>query len=98
MSRPLRIEFPGAFYHVTSRGNERKAIFYSDEGRLFFSDVLAKVCRRFNWIVHAYCQMDNHYHLLVETPDGNLSKGMRHLNGVYMQRFNRKQNRIGHVF
>jgi len=98
MSRPLRIEFPGAFYHVTSRGNERKAIFYSDGDRLIFSDVLADVCRRFNWIVHAYCQMDNHYHLLVETPDGNLSKGMRHLNGVYTQRFNRKQNRIGHVF
>jgi len=84
--------------HVTSRGNERKAIFYSDGDRLIFSDVLAEVCRRFNWIVHAYCQMDNHYHLLVETPDGNLSKGMRHLNGVYTQRFNRKQNRIGHVF
>jgi REP element-mobilizing transposase RayT len=98
MSRPLRIEFSGAFYHVTSRGNERKAIFYSDEDRLIFLDVLAEVCRRFNWIVHAYCQMDNHYHLLVETPDGNLSKGMRHLNGVYTQRFNRKQNRIGHIF
>jgi REP element-mobilizing transposase RayT len=98
MSRPLRIEFPGAFYHVTSRGNERKAIFYSDGDRLIFSDVLEEVCRRFNWIVHAYCQMDNHYHLLVETSDGNLSKGMRQLNGVYTQRFNRKQNRVGHVF
>jgi REP element-mobilizing transposase RayT len=98
MARPLRIEFPNALYHITSRGNERQPIYRQDEDRLLFLDVLKEVCRRFNWLVHAYCLMDNHYHLLVETPDGNLSKGMRHLNGVYTQRFNRKQQREGHVF
>jgi REP element-mobilizing transposase RayT len=98
MSRPLRIEYAGALYHVTSRGNARAAIYLSDDDRDLFLAVLGEVCQRFNWIVHAYCLMDNHYHLLVETPDGNLSKGMRQLNGVYTQRFNRKQGRVGHVF
>lgn len=78
MSRPLRIEFAGALYHVTSRGDGREDIYL---------DVLAKARERFNWTVHAYCLMGNHYHLLLETPDGNLSKGMRYLNGVYTQRF-----------
>ena len=63
-----------------------------------FLDVLAEVSERFNWTVHSYCLMGNHYHLLLETPDSNLSKGMRHLNGVYTQRFNRKHKRVGHVF
>ncbi|WP_275100505.1 REP-associated tyrosine transposase [Sedimenticola hydrogenitrophicus] len=98
MTRPLRIEFPGALYHVTSRGNQREAIYLSDSDRDIWLEVFAEVCRRFNWSCHAYCLMDNHYHLLVETPEGNLSPGMRQLNGVYTQRFNRLHGRIGHVF
>ena len=98
MARPLRLEFSGALYHVTSRGDGREAIFLADGDRKLFLDVFAGVSERFNWVLHAYCLMTNHYHLLVETPDANLSKGMRQLNGVYTQRFNRTYNRSGHVF
>ncbi len=98
MARPLRIEFSGAFYHVTSRGDRREAIFEDDEDRLIFLRTLAEVVDRFNWLCHAYCLMTNHYHLLVETPNGNLSKGMRHLNGVYTQATNRRHTRTGHLF
>jgi putative transposase len=98
MARPLRIEFAGALYHVTSRGNGQAAIYLQDEDQALWLDVLEQVRERFNWIVHAYCQMTNHYHLLIETPDGNLAKGMRQFNGVYTQRFNRTHNRVGHVF
>jgi len=98
MARPLRIEFAGALYHVTSRGDGREDIYLDDEDRKIYLEVLRDVCERFNWVVHAYCLMTNHYHLLIETPDSNLSMGMRHLNGVYTQRFNRKNNRVGHVF
>ena len=98
MARPLRLEFPGALYHVTSRGDRQEAIYRSDVERRMFLEVLAEVRERFNWRVHAYCLMTNHYHLLVETPDANLSKGMRQLNGVYTQRFNLACNRSGHVF
>jgi putative transposase len=98
MARPLRIEYDGALYHVTSRGNERKPIFKDDTDRELFLDVLSHVTDRFNWLCHAYCLMDNHYHLVIETPDGNLSKGMRQLNGVYTQAFNRRYNRVGHLF
>ena len=91
MARPLRLEFAGALYHVTARGNERRAIFLGnlDDDRTVFLDVLADTCERFNWTCHAYCLMSNHYHLLVETPEANLSKGMRQLNGVYTQYVNR---------
>lgn len=98
MARPLRLEFAGALYHVTSRGDGREAIFRAEADRQVFIDVLAGVWGRFNWVIHAYCLMTNHYHLLVETPDGNLAKGMRELNGVYTQRFNRIHQRVGHVF
>jgi len=98
MARPLRVEFAGALYHVTSRGDGREAIFLSDGDRRVFLDIVASIWERFNWVVHAYCLMTNHYHLLVETPDANLSKGMRQLNGVYTQRFNQTYNRTGHVF
>ncbi len=98
MARPLRIEFAGALYHVTSRGDGREDIYLDDEDRRIYLEVLRDVCERFNWVVHAYCLMTNHYHLLIETPDSNLSMGMRQLNGVYTQRFNRKNNRVGHVF
>ncbi len=98
MSRPLRIEYAGALYHVTSRGNARQPIYLDEQDFDLLLEVLSKVCERFNWVIHSYCLMTNHYHLLVETPDGNLSKGMRQLNGVYTQRFNRKHQRVGHLY
>ncbi len=98
MTRPLRLEFPGALYHVTARGNAQAAIFLDDEDREIFLDVLANCIVRFGWLCHAYCLMSNHYHLLIETPAANLSAGMRQLNGVYTQRFNRRHARGGHVF
>jgi len=98
MARPLRIEFSGAVYHITSRGNERKAIFRDDQDRKMFLTTLEDVTHRYNWLCHAYCLMENHYHVLIETPDGNLSIGMRQLNGVYTQRFNMRHGRVGHLF
>lgn len=98
MARPLRLEYPGAVYHLTSRGNGRNAIYWNDDDRKIFLSILAKVVERYNWICHAFCLMNNHYHLLVETPDPTLSIGMRYLNGVYTQSFNRCHNRVGHVF
>lgn len=98
MARPLRIEFSGALYHVTSRGDRREAIFEDDEDRRVFLATLSEVVNRFNWLCHAYCLMTNHYHLVIETPDGNLSKGMRQLNGVYTQASNRHHQRSGHLF
>src|SRR5688572_33236507 len=87
MARPLRIEYAGAVYHVTSRGNARQDIVCDDHDRSTFLMVLAHVIDRFDWRCHAYCLMDNHYHLLVETPQPNLSRGMRQLNGRYTQAF-----------
>jgi REP element-mobilizing transposase RayT len=98
MARPLRIEYDGAVYHVTSRGNAKKPIFKDDIDRRLFLNILEKVTKRYNWLCHAYCLMGNHFHLAIETPDGNLSKGMKHLNGVYTQTFNKKNRRVGHVF
>ncbi len=98
MSRPLRLEFPDALYHVTSRGDRREAIYHEDGDREAWLAVLGQGCLRFNWVVHAYCLMDNHYHLLVQTPQGNLSAGRRQLNGVYRQQVNRAHGRVGHVF
>jgi len=98
MARPLRLELSGGFYHVTSRGDGREDIYLSDADRLAWLEIFAQVCRRFNWVCYAWCQMNNHYHLLIETPDANLSQGMRQLNGVYTQRFNRSHARVGHVF
>lgn len=98
MSRPLRIQFPGALYHITSRGDGREIIYLDDRDRTVFLGVLKHVCARFNWVCHGYCLMPNHYHLLVETPDANLALGMRQLNGMYTQRFNRRHGRVGHVF
>jgi putative transposase len=98
MARPLRLEFPGAIYHLTSRGNRREAIYEDDNDRMQWLEILSRACDRYNWRIHAYCLMDNHYHLLLETIQGNLSRGMRHLNGVYTQYFNRQHNRVGHVF
>ena len=98
MARPLRIEYAGAIYHVTSRGDRREAIYLNDEDRCSWLEIFGSVCERFNWRCHAWCLMDNHYHIVVETVEGNLSKGMRQLNGVYTQAHNRRHNRVGHVF
>ncbi|CCE25456.1 REP-associated tyrosine transposase [Methylotuvimicrobium alcaliphilum] len=98
MTRPIRIEFSGALYHVTSRGDRRESIYEDDEDRVQFLDVLKRVIEDFNWVCHAYCLMTNHYHLVIETPDANLSKGMRQLNGVFTQTSNRRHGRTGHLF
>ena len=98
MSRPLRLEFEGAFYHVTSRGDRREDIYETDEDRQTFLSLLGAVCDRYHWACHAYCLMSNHYHILVETPDANLSHGMRQLNGMYTRKFNVAHGRVGHVF
>jgi REP element-mobilizing transposase RayT len=98
MARPLRIAYPGAVYHITGRGNEKKTVFRDDQDRKTFLDILHQVNKRYNWICHTYCLMRNHYHLLIETPDGNISIGMRQLNGVYTQAFNKRHNRVGHLF
>ena len=98
MARPLRIEYPGAVYHVTSRGNARQDIVADDQDRIAFLVLLAHVIDRFGWRCHAYCLMDNHYHLLLETPQPNLSLGMRQLNGRYTQTVNRRHRRVGHLF
>ena len=98
MARPLRVEFSGAIYHLTSRGNARQKVFFTDADRELFLDTLSQVVSRYGWICHAYCLMANHYHLLVETAKANLSLGMRQLNGMYTQSFNRRHNRVGHLF
>lgn len=97
MARPLRIEFEGALYHLTSRGNNRAEIFFTDTDRKAFLELLGEVVERFSWLCHAYCQMTNHYHLIIETPNANLSRGMRHINGVYTQRINKLSKRSGHL-
>jgi REP element-mobilizing transposase RayT len=98
MARPLRIEYAGALYHVTSRGNRRENIYQEDDDREFWLKVFSQVCSRFNWLCYAWCLMDNHYHIVIETIEGNLSQGMRQLNGVYTQNSNRKHGRVGHIF
>lgn len=98
MARPLRLEFAGALYHVTARGNARQKIFLADEDRHGFLDLLGKEIDQQGWLCYAYCLMDNHYHVLIETPEANLVAGMRRLNGVYTQAFNRRHRRVGHLF
>ena len=96
MARALRIEYSGAFYHITSRGNERKDIFLSGRDREQFLSYLESATVRYGARIHAYCPMSNHYHLLVETPLGNLSRIMKHVNGAYTTYFNVKRKRSGH--
>src|SRR5881409_376698 len=98
MARPLRIEYPGAYYHVSTRGNERKAIFRDDLDREKLLELLARAVEHFHLRLHGYVLMSNHYHLLVETPRGGLSRALRYLNGVYTQAFNRRHRRVGHLF
>jgi putative transposase len=98
MARPLRIEFPGAVYHVTSRGDRRDAIFVHDADRLAMLAILAQATQLFDAQVLAYCLMGNHYHLVLHTRQANLSLLMRHINDVYTQTFNRRHGKVGHVF
>lgn len=98
MSRPVRIEYPGASYHVTSRGIDQQHIFLNDNDRKVFLNIMSMVVDRFNWRIHSYVMMDDHYHLVAETPKANLSKGMRQLNGVYTQHFNRTHGNDGALF
>ena len=98
MSRPLRIEFPGATYHVTSRGDRREAIYRDDADRHSQLQVIAQAMDRFDAQVLAYCLMGNHFHLVLHTRAGNLSRLMRHVNGVYTQRFNHRHGVVGHLF
>jgi len=98
MARPIRIEYPGALYHVTARGNRKGVIYEDDKDRHAFLEVLFQVVDRNNWLCHAYCLMDTHYHLVIETPDGNLSYGMRNLGGMYTQSYNRRHQSVGHIF
>lgn len=98
MARPLRIEYAGALHHVMARGNARAKVYADDDDREAFLAEFARVCDRFDWVGWAYCLMGNHYHLLVETRRPTLSRGMRELNGIYTQRFNRRHQREGHVF
>jgi putative transposase len=97
MARPLRLEFPGALYHVTCRGNRRESIFLDRTDRLAWIVEAQRMCQRFHFIVHAFCLMTNHFHLLIETPEGNLGQGMRQLNSAYSQHFNRRHGLVGHV-
>lgn len=98
MARPLRIQYPGAFYHVTARGNEQKDVFKSGKDREQFLSYLESATERYGAVVHAYCLMGNHYHLLLETPVGNLAQIMRHIGGAYTTYFNVKRKRAGHLF
>jgi len=98
MARPLRIEFPGAIYHVTSRGDRREPIFLDDDDRTALLDVVAQAMTRMDAQVLAYCLMGNHYHFVLHTGQANLSLLMRHVNGVYTQAFNRRHDKVGHLF
>ena len=98
MSRALRIEYPGAYYHVMNRGAGRLPIFQHDDHRAVFLDLLREIHEMFKAEIHAYCLMGNHYHLLIQTPQANLSRVMRHLNGVYTQRYNRLEKTDGPLF
>ncbi len=97
MARPLRIEYPGALYHVTSRGNEKKDIFRGIKDREKFLSYLSSAWERYGAVFHAYCLMSKHFHLMVETPLGNLSRIMKHINGSYTTYFNLKHKRVGHL-
>jgi putative transposase len=98
MARPLRVQFPGAFYHITSRGNERKPVFRTDTDRKKFLGYLQSAHEKYGALVHCFCLLPNHYHLILETPRGNLSEILHHINGAYTTYFNIKRRRSGHLF
>jgi REP element-mobilizing transposase RayT len=98
MARELRVLFEGAIYHITNRGNEKREIFKDEKDRRVFLGLVRKTVAKYGWICYGYCLMDNHYHLLIETPKPNLSDGMKKINGEYSQYFNFRHARIGHLF
>ena len=98
MTRPLRLEFPGAFYHIVNRGNAQEKIFLSNRDREKFLEYLSDTVDRFGVIIHCYCLMDNHYHLILETPEANISRALQWLNVSYAVYFNKKRSRMGHLF
>jgi putative transposase len=98
MARKLRIQYPGAIYHVMNRGDHQERVFVDDEDRHMFLATLGEVCQKTGWQVHGFCLMSNHFHLVVETPSANLVEGMKWLLGVYTRRFNRRQKVFGHLF
>jgi len=98
MARPLRLESPGNFYHVTVRGDRKEPIFESDADRVSLLQLINETVDLHHWHLLAYCLMDNHYHLEVETPIANLAAGMRRIDGAYTQRYNNRYQRVGHVF
>ena len=98
MPRPTRIEYEGAFHHVMNRGRSSRNIFKDDGDFELFLQAMAEAAKEYNAIIHAYCLMSNHYHLLIETPKANLSQIMKHINGLYTQRFNRKHKADGALF
>ncbi|MGB9578133.1 MAG: transposase [Halothiobacillaceae bacterium] len=98
MARATRLQYPGAYYHITDRGDRKEAIFTQDSDRVSFLQLLNSTAEFHRWHILAYCLMDNHYHLVLETTAPNLASGMARLNGVYTQRFNRRYQRVGHVF
>jgi REP element-mobilizing transposase RayT len=97
MARPLRLEFPGALYHITARGNAQQPIFLDDSDRQQFIRLLSREVQQQRWRCYVYCLMGNHYHLVIETPEPNLSRGLRRLHGTYTQWFNRCHQRVGHL-
>ncbi len=98
MARPLRIQYPGAVYHVTCRGNERREIFRDDKDRKTFLEILSQSIEIYNIRLYSYILMSNHFHLLIETPLGNLGEFMRHFNITYTSYFNRRHKRVGHLY
>jgi REP-associated tyrosine transposase len=98
MSRPLRIEYPDAWYHVMNRGRRAERIFSDDQDYAMLVELLREASAAWNILICAFCLMPNHYHLLVQTPDANIARSMRHINGVYTQRFNRRHGCDGQLF
>src|SRR5436305_1759006 len=98
MARKLRVQYPGAVYHVMNRGDRREDIFADDQDRQRFIDTLTEVCQKTLWQVHAFCLMTNHFHLVIETPQANLVAGMKWFLGTYTSRFNRRHKEFGHLF
>jgi len=98
MARKLRVQYPGAIYHVMNRGDRREAIFQGDDDRRLFLKTLGETCGKTDWQIHAWCLMRNHFHLVIETPRGNLVTGMKWLLGTYTMRYNLRHKEFGHLF
>ena len=98
MARKLRIQYPGAIYHVMNRGDYQELIFSDEDDRSLFVSTLAEGCQKAGWQIHSFCLMSNHVHLVIETPSANLVEGMKWLLGIYTARYNRKHKVFGHLF